>query len=563
MSRYCLGVFSLALLAGITIIAAGPGPAGERAEAAPVGYPFVFRDVGTETGLLPAAAGVRAHCAAWGDVDGDGYPDLFLGTFHAAGSKTSLFLRNDGGKFRLDGQEALRLSSCASGAAFVDLDNRGRLDLYVSNNAHGKSGATAAPSALFRNDGGGRFTDVSRESGACPPRFMGRTVAAADFDGDGLLDLVVCEFYYGTRAGSGLALYRNLGNFRFRDVARASGLPTGAAVSGLAVADVNGDGWPDLFLTFPDGSNRLFLNDGRGHFREAPGTRAVFAWKNAGPDDAPTGVCLADVNRDGLPDVVIGHHFKTPWRNPAPVRLYLHRGLKDGSPSFEDVTEAAGLTPLAMKAPHVEVQDFDNDGWPDLAVSIVKFHGGKPYPVIFKNLGVKDGIPRFRDDAWAVNDFPTAADRSVKRTTAFFEKMLRERKVIYAAAGPSVDFDRDGRLDFFLANWWVESPPLLLRNETPGGNWLQVQVRGGGGVNRMGVGAKVKVYPAGKLGEAAALLGRREIAVGFGWCSGQEAVAHFGLGQEAKVDLEVTLPHGKGTLVRKDVRANQRITVQR
>src|SRR5262249_2749059 len=150
--------------------------------------------------------------------------------------------------------------------------------------------------------------------------------------------------------------------------------------------------------------------------------RAVFAWKNAGPDDAPTGVCLADVNRDGLPDVVVGHHFKTPWRNPEPVRLYLHRGVKDGSPSFEDVTEAAGLRPLAMKAPHVEVQDFDNDGWPDLAVSIVKFHGGKPYPVIFKNLGVKDGVPRFRADAWAVNDFPTAADRSVKRTTAFFEK---------------------------------------------------------------------------------------------------------------------------------------------
>src|SRR5262249_13183851 len=151
---------------------------------------FVFRDVGAETGLLPAAAGVRGHAAAWGDADGDGYPDLFLGTFHNAGSKTSLFLRNTGGKFRLDDQEALRLSSCARGAVFVDLENRGRLDLYVSNNAHGREGVTAAPPALFRNDGGGKFTDVSRDSGACPPGFMGRTVAAADFDGDGLLDLV-------------------------------------------------------------------------------------------------------------------------------------------------------------------------------------------------------------------------------------------------------------------------------------------------------------------------------------------------------------------------------------
>src|SRR5262249_17790576 len=132
---------------------------------------------------------------------------------------------------------------------------------------------------------------------------------------------------------------------------------------------------------------------------------------------------------------------------------------------------------------------------------------------------------------------------------------------VYAAAAPCADFDRDGRMDIFLANWWVESPSLLLRNETPGGHWLQVQVRGGDGVNRMGVGAKVRVYPAGKLGEAAALLGCREIAGGYGWGSGQEAGAHFGLGKEESVDLEVTLPHGKGTRVRKDLRADQRITV--
>jgi len=130
------------------------------------------------------------------------------------------------------------------------------------------------------------------------------------------------------------------------------------------------------------------------------------------------------------------------------------------------------------------------------------------------------------------------------------------------AAGPSADFDRDGKLDLFLANWWLESRSLLLRNETPGGNWLDLRVEGANGINRMGIGARVAIYPAGKLGEAAALLGSREIGIGYGYCSGQEAVAHFGLGQEKSVDVEVTLPHGKGKLTRKGVTANQRLTIK-
>ncbi len=539
------------------------GASGEQQSQPVPTSPFTFRDVGDETGLFPQVGGIRGHAAAWGDVDGSGYPSLFVGTFADAGSKTSLFFRNEKGKFRLDAQEHLRLSSCASGALFIDLDNRGRLDLYVGNNAHGKDGIRATPSALFRNEGDGKFADVSKDSGACPPGLQARTVAALDFDGDGLLDLIVCDFYYTTRASRGIALFRNKGNFHFEDVTQAAGLPVGSAFAGVAVADLNNDGWPDLFLTSPDGNNRLFLNDGKGHFREAPMSREVFAWKNAGADDAPTGVCIADLNRDGLPDIIVGHHFKQPWLKPASIRLYLNRGIKDGVPTFEDVTEAAGLKPLAMKAPHLEIQDFDNDGWPDIYVSIVKFAGGKPYPMIYRNQGVKDGIPRFSDDAWGVNDFPTAQDRAVKGGTAgFFKRMLDEKKIIYMAAGPTADFDRDGRLDIFLANWWTESRSLLLRNETQGGNWLQVQVEGSKGVNRMGVGSKVKVYPAGKLGQVETLLGCREISIGYGWCSGQEAVAHFGLGKEEAVDLEVFLPHGKGRLEQKDVKANQRLTVK-
>src|SRR5678815_2213201 len=121
---------------------------------------------------------------------------------------------------------------------------------------------------------------------------------------------------------------------------------------------------------------------------------------------------------------------------------------------------------------------------------------------------------------------------------------IRDRKkIIYMAAGPSCDFDRDGKLDLFLANWWIESRSLLLRNETPGGHWLDVRVEGRKGVNRMGIGARVKVYPAGQLADPKALLGAGEIRAGYGYCSGQEAVAHFGLGRVESMDVEVILPH--------------------
>ena len=129
--------------------------------------PFVFRDVGEAAGMFPHAEGMRGHGAAWGDVDGDGWADLFVATFHNAGSKPSLFLRNEQGKFRLDPQENLRTSGMGSGALFADFTNSGRLDLYVSNCAHGKKGdpAFSNPNVFFRNDGGGKFTDISKESG--------------------------------------------------------------------------------------------------------------------------------------------------------------------------------------------------------------------------------------------------------------------------------------------------------------------------------------------------------------------------------------------------------------
>src|SRR5207247_11177640 len=133
----------------------------------PAADPFVFRDVGDEVGVLPHLSGIRGHGAAWGDVDGDGWPDLFVATFHNAGSKPNIFLRNENGKFRPDPQAGLNTSDIGSGALFVDLTNSGRLDLYVSHCAYGKADVSLTPSRLFRKHGGGLFRDVSVASARC------------------------------------------------------------------------------------------------------------------------------------------------------------------------------------------------------------------------------------------------------------------------------------------------------------------------------------------------------------------------------------------------------------
>ncbi len=270
------------------------------------------------------------------------------------------------------------------------------------------------------------------------------------------------------------------------------------------------------------------------------------------------GATFADVNRDGLLDLVVGQHFSSPWRKPVPVRLYLNRGVKNGVPRLENVSAKVGLKGLPLKAPHVELQDFDNDGLLDLYVSIIVLSKDRPRPVIFRNQGIKNGMPRFQEHALSFTDFPTEEDRNTRRSGTFFNKMIKEGKIIYMAPGPSADFDNDGKLDLFLPNWWTESRSLLLKNESKSGNWLQIALKCQKGVNRMGIGATFRVYAAGTT----QLLCCREMSIGDGYASGQPAITHFGLGKHEKVDVKITLPHGKGKIWKKGLRANQRTTLE-
>ncbi len=517
-------------------------PAAEPA-AAPA---IAFEDVTEKAGLKDALAGLMGHGGAWGDFDGDGRPDLFVGGFcdrpnaeykPAAGPVASALFRNRGdGTFEHVKDTPATLFGRTSGAVFADLDNDGRPELYIANNAKGKGKKPAEPQAsaiskrsvLLKNVAG-KFVDVSKESGACPDAILtARNVAVLDYDNDGLLDLLVVEDKFTPKPRT--TLFRNEGNLKFRDVTKDVGLPEDVFGLGVAVADLNDDGRPDFFVPH---SNKLFLSTKDGKYREAVELKDVFAWKPLNGEDWPCGAHFVDLNRDGRLDLVLSIH-SVKARN----RVYINDGLKDGIPQFRDVTNEVGLgETVPVRCPHVEVQDFDNDGAPDIYMSAALVEGGKVTPLIYRNTGVKDGLPRF------VPNFP------VKNANAYYP------------AGPSADYDGDGRLDLFLVNWFPNNHSRLLRNVSPAKNWLDVRIVGKT-VNREGIGAKVAVYASGKLGKPEGLLGYQEIGTGYGYASGQMPIAHFGLNDAATVDVRITLPGGKAAIDKVGVKANQVFVVR-
>ncbi|MFN0053019.1 MAG: CRTAC1 family protein [Planctomycetales bacterium] len=116
-------------LVALLLVAVEPA----AAQLPPGTYPFAFTDAGDSAGLFPHVGSIWGHGAAWGDVDGDGRIELYVATFHILGSKPNLFFRNKPGKFELDPQQPLAVSTRGTGVLFADLDNDGDLDLYLGN----------------------------------------------------------------------------------------------------------------------------------------------------------------------------------------------------------------------------------------------------------------------------------------------------------------------------------------------------------------------------------------------------------------------------------------------
>jgi hypothetical protein len=489
-----------------------------------------FSDQTEAMGLVQPFVGMYGHSAVWGDFDGDERPDLYMGTFAdrdaaeyalrgAQGPSPDRLVMTGSGSFALSA-EIPDMFSRTSGGAVADLDVDGDLDLVVSRNYDDDS-ASAPPSQVLRNDSG---ILVPLEGAGLPTQFGGRSVGVLDYDGDGLPDLYIAEDSFS--GGSGVLL-RNRGGLTFEDATQAAGLPTDVHGLGVAVADFNGDGNQDLFVS---GSNRLFVANGDGTFREADSS--VFRWQTFGEEDLVAGSSVGDVNRDGLLDLVVGQHFNSTvdQGNRVPVRLYLNRGSDgSGTPAFEDVTDAAGLIGLPTKAPHVELNDFDNDGWPDLYTTASSAEGARP--AIFRHEGLEGDVPRFSTP----------------------EGLGSPQ---YWVAGPSSDVDRDGRLDLFLVEWEPALPSLLMRNESGSGHWLEVSV---GAEHAFGLGWRVEVYRAGGIGDPAGLLGAREITVTQGYSAGVAPTAHFGLGEDTAVDVRLIPPGGAGPSDLPGVVADQHI----
>ena len=486
-----------------------------------------FEDRTADLGLESALIGMRGHSTGVGDVDDDGYVDVFVGSFAdrpvedyqergADGPAPDRLLLGSADGFTLDETFPGELAR-TSGAAFADLDGDADLDLVIARNPRADEERGRAPTVVLENDGG-RFeivTELDAERGA-------RSIGVLDFDADGLLDLFVVEDRF-TNGRS--ALFRNVGGFEFEDVTEAAGLPTDLAGLGVAAVDLTRDTRPDLFVA---GDNRLFVNDD-GHFEEVDGP---FAWESFGDEDDPAGVAAADVNADGWIDLVVGQHYNSTldFDRLVPVRLYLNGGLDgDGAPAFEDATEAVGLAGLPTKAPHVELTDIDGDSDVDIVTTASADEGARPAVMI--NEG--GDLPRF-----TMPDGLGAAQ--------------------YWIAGAVLDADSDGGPEILLVEWEPALGTRVVEGPEQRGDWVRVGVGPTGGA---GVGAVVEAYEAGAAGSEDALIAAVPITASVGFGSGSEPAALIGIGDREAVDVRVIMPNGGERIEIPGVEAGERVVV--
>jgi hypothetical protein len=532
---------SFAAIAGATTLADGTPITAEQATCwvAPASsgtQEISFSDVTDQEGITDQVTKDRfGHGVAWGDVNGDGNLDLLLGTFanydplvkqgYTSGTfKPDQLAIGGTGGFTMDATFP-KTYGWTSGLAFADLDNDGDKDLVLSRNQEEAYDQTAPGETIALRNNAGSFEIVA---GAIPPNSRnnvgGRSIAVLDYNDDGLLDLFITQDRF---EGGQSVLLRNKGGFQFVNATASAGLPTNIEGFGVSAKDLTGDGRGDLYVV---GSNRLFIANSTGTFREVGAKAAGLVRPEPDPNrprvDFDTGVSVGDVNRDGRPDVAVAEHYASAANNgrkiPA-VSLYLNKGLNSkGNPIFQDVTTTAGLPSVASRNGDVNINDYNNDGWPDIAAGVAV---SRTRPALFRSLGLTNGVPRFAVPA-GVGEVKDAADAGGQS----------HHGLPVAAA----DYNKDGRLDIFYDYFFNNvDGQLLLHNDTGSGHWLSLSLgRALGG----GIGAKVSVYRAGSLGASNALIGQREIAATDGYTAGVPDEAHFGLGANTTVDVRVTLP---------------------
>jgi hypothetical protein len=482
--------------------------------------------------------------ALW-DYDGDGHLDLLVvgqqGNTTTGGS-TLYHNRGDGTFEDRTAGSGLGVAGPWHGCAVGDVDNDGRPDLFLTGYGDCR---------LFRNLGGGKFEDVTAHSGLKAPSSLSLSTSAAfaDVNGDGKLDLYVARYvhfgptdlplcdYHGIRAACGPksydpergSLYLNQGAGKFADVSQSWGLGDQQGKTlGVAFADVNGDGFPDLYLANDEVPGDLYLSDAGKRFRSY-GSLSGTATAADGQPQGGMGVDWADYDGDGLPDLFVTTFLHEDYS------LYHNRGQG----LFEQVSAVTGLggRTRSFVAFGTKWTDYDNDGWPDLMT--VSGH-------IQDNAEQVDHSTQYRQQMQLFRNMRGASFQEVTDQAGEpFRRLLVGRGL---AVG---DVDNDGRPDAVATD--LEGRPLLLMNhDASAGHWLSVRLRGRH-ANRMGLGARVQVKAGGRART-------RECQTGGSYLSASDSRVHFGLGAADRADVEVHWPSG-GTTAVKGVRAGQVVTV--
>jgi hypothetical protein len=493
-----------------------------------IALPFTLENSPTGEKFLPETMG--GGVAAF-DFDNDGRPDLFfangaeLPSFNKTDPKYwNRLLRNDGrGRFTdVTEKSGLAGVGYSIGVAAADFDNDGYADLFVT----GVSG-----NHLYRNLGNGKFEDVTGKAGVASAEW---SVAAGwfDFDRDGLLDLFVVNYvqwdsaknpvctessqkvrvYCHPRNFAGLSnkLYRNRGDGTFEDVSVKSGIAKsiGKGMS-LAIADYDGDGFPDVFVTNDTMPNFLFHNKRDGTFEEVALAAGV-ALTDDGKAVSAMGVDFRDLDNDGLPDIV----FTALPGETFPVFHNLGKG------QFRDVTynSAMGKLTARLAGWGLAIADFDNDGKKD---------------VFTANSHVTDNIEEFSGDRYRqANTLFVNTGRGKFEAGPEFDDRHAHRGLAIA------DFDGDGKLDVVVTA--LGSAAELWMNRTENGNhWLSVELKGTRS-NRNGIGAVVRVGNQTNCQTSS-----------FSYASSSLTPVHFGLGSGKSIpSVEILWPNGKRQTVR-------------
>lgn len=479
------------------------------------------------------------------DFDGDGRLDVFFtnGAPQPSLVKPSaewhnrLFRNLGDWKFEdVTGKSGLQGGGYDMGAAAADFDNDGDTDLFVT----GVNGNT-----LYRNEGEGRFLDVTAKSGVAKSPW---SISAGwfDYDGDGDLDLFIVNYvtwnpatepfcgdrqagyrtYCHPRYYEGLpnTLYRNNGDGTFTDVSKAAGIAahTGKGM-GVAFGDLDGDGRLDVFVANDTTPDVLFRNKSDGTFEEI-GMSAGVGLNEDGLALSSMGTDFRDVNNDGRADI-----FITALANETfPLFLNLGKSL------FREVTypSRVGTQTLAYSGWSAGIYDFDNDGLKDLFAANGDVNDNTE---VFSSRKSKQQCLLLLNDGKGGFNAKTVTTPGLHRGAAFG------------------DLDGDGRVDAIVSR--LNDAPLFLRNTMGDGrNWLRVHLTGKTS-SRDAIGARVRIV-AGEREQ------HNHVSSAVGYASSSELTVHFGLGGATEATLvEVLWPSGKTQTLR-DVKANQRLTLQ-